>query len=724
MRKLNYFILVLIMLVSFNVHAKPANTAFKDDNFYKCVIDMYNSEQHKNVSYDTNLSNEELAKIKYLSCRNKGISDTSGIELLTSLINIKLDDNNITSFTIPKGSLVYYIDINNNKLVTLDIRNATKLTHISASNNKLKTLDVSKNPLLDYIYLSHNEISSFDVTKNPELATLDLGVLYSYSGDKITTIDLTKNTKLKSLNLDYHNISSIDLTKNTELTYLRIINNKLSSINLTKNTKLVQLSLATNKLTSIDLSKNSLITELSLSNNELETVNLTKMVDLRNLNLNSNNLKTLDLTNNTKVTSAYLGANKLTSLNLNNNINLYALSVYGNDLTELDLSNNNSLSSLEAERNKIKTIKLGDVSKINTLKLLYNPITSFTYTSLFSKLTILTSNPFVLKKIDFSKTSLLTKLEVSNIRNKSDLNISMPTIKDLTLYDVNVDTLDLSKLPNLENLIFDIYNYDVIVTDEVILSNNTKLAKIEYSHNYVEDTKFAIGKLDISKNSNLETLDIYGDVNIIFGSSDKLTKAHIAKTNMERIVLSGYPNLKNISIYDNDNLKGIDLRNVNASEYMFISTHDTKTDYLYTNKNTRSLNFSDFDLWFGPIDIVVGLKTTKKEFNQMFKSIENKSIMNKQGVLIGDDDYIKTGDILYKNPYRYRNVIVVKGDVTGSGTSTVSDVAKLYQYLKGKIEMNKEYVIAGNVVDTDNVIKINDVAKLYQYIKGKISSIF
>ena len=67
--------------------------------------------------------------------------------------------------------------------------------------------------------------------------------------------------------------------------------------------------------------------------------------------------------------------------------------------------------------------------------------------------------------------------------------------------------------------------------------------------------------------------------------------------------------------------------------------------------------------------------------------------------------------------------LVIKGDVTGTGTSSVSDVAKLYQYLKKKINMEDCFIEAGNVVNTDNEIRINDVAKLYQFIKGKISSL-
>ena len=88
--------------------------------------------------------------------------------------------------------------------------------------------------------------------------------------------------------------------------------------------------------------------------------------------------------------------------------------------------------------------------------------------------------------------------------------------------------------------------------------------------------------------------------------------------------------------------------------------------------------------------------------------------------------YIGTGDkigIYVGNKKLKDYEVIIKGDVTGTGTSTVTDVAKLYQYLKKKISIEDCYKDAGNVVSTDNEIKINDVAKLYQFIKGKISSL-
>ena len=121
----------------------------------------------------------------------------------------------------------------------------------------------------------------------------------------------------------------------------------------------------------------------------------------------------------------------------------------------------------------------------------------------------------------------------------------------------------------------------------------------------------------------------------------------------------------------------------------------------------------------------ISLGTDLNDFNLGLDSIYNVKIYNKDlvektkgNIATGDKIRIYLDDLLV-----IEYIAVVKGDVTGTGTSTVSDVAKLYQYLKKKITMEECYVEAGNVVDIDNEIKINDVAKLYQFIKGKINSL-
>ena len=134
-----------------------------------------------------------------------------------------------------------------------------------------------------------------------------------------------------------------------------------------------------------------------------------------------------------------------------------------------------------------------------------------------------------------------------------------------------------------------------------------------------------------------------------------------------------------------------------------ISNYTIKDKYIYgINLNTDASKIN------------LGLNTgyTYKVYDK------NNDIKTSGKMATGDTIKIYAGSNLHVS---YR--VVIKGDVTGSGTSTVGDVAKLYQYLKGKIKMDDVYINAGNVVSTDDIIKINDVAKLYQYIKGKISNL-
>lgn len=93
--------------------------------------------------------------------------------------------------------------------------------------------------------------------------------------------------------------------------------------------------------------------------------------------------------------------------------------------------------------------------------------------------------------------------------------------------------------------------------------------------------------------------------------------------------------------------------------------------------------------------------------------------------LLTDNDYIGTGTILkiYKNGIlveSYRNIVL--GDMTGNGSTSVTDVARLYQFFRKKITLDEWFQIAGDVVPNGS-ISINDIAKLYQYARGSITTL-
>lgn len=121
-------------------------------------------------------------------------------------------------------------------------------------------------------------------------------------------------------------------------------------------------------------------------------------------------------------------------------------------------------------------------------------------------------------------------------------------------------------------------------------------------------------------------------------------------------------------------------------------------------------------------EIKIGTSITT---NLGFKNDVSTKIYDSKGVIKSTGN-LYTGDLVkvYQNNNEIgKYTIIVKGDVVGNGKITVADVAKLYQYLRGKITMDDAYIKAGNVVSSDTVIKVNDVAKLYQYLKGKIKEL-
>ena len=64
-------------------------------------------------------------------------------------------------------------------------------------------------------------------------------------------------------------------------------------------------------------------------------------------------------------------------------------------------------------------------------------------------------------------------------------------------------------------------------------------------------------------------------------------------------------------------------------------------------------------------------------------------------------------------------MVSVVGDVTGDGRAEITDITKLYRYLKGKSNLSDIEKKAGDVTGDDEV-NITDITKMYRYLKGKI----
>ena len=96
-------LVLIIMLLTISIKAVKAeeigNPAFDDANFYKCVVEAYNTKNSAQKTIQDNLTDDELQTITSLSCSGYGkqdsekISSVKGLEKLTKLTSLNLANN-------------------------------------------------------------------------------------------------------------------------------------------------------------------------------------------------------------------------------------------------------------------------------------------------------------------------------------------------------------------------------------------------------------------------------------------------------------------------------------------------------------------------------------------------------------------------------------------------------------------------------------------------------
>lgn len=140
MKKIDKIILtlgILIMSYTFNIEAKPINENFDDDNFYRCIIDNLNEENINGINNRDetyNIPDEELTVLPTLTCISYGITSIKGIEKLSGIT---------------------YLDLENNQLQVVDL----------SYNNNITYLFVDKNvEVKGYNGLVENEVGQLDET--------------------------------------------------------------------------------------------------------------------------------------------------------------------------------------------------------------------------------------------------------------------------------------------------------------------------------------------------------------------------------------------------------------------------------------------------------------------------------------------------------------------------------------------------------------------------------
>ncbi|EAE8039759.1 LPXTG cell wall anchor domain-containing protein [Listeria monocytogenes] len=260
---------------------KTYNDYFPDDNLAKAVAEKMN----KNV--DESVTVEELAKITKLDARSQGIEDSTGIEYLTGLEILYLEDNQLKSIDVSKNLNLKDLACSNNPLVNLDVSKNLALEELTCENNELTQLDVSKNTALEYLYCPRNQLTSLDVSQNPALTNLGC------TKNQLTDLDVSQNPNLSTLVCSDNQLTNLDVSQNQALAYLTCDNNGLKNIDIDQNLALIELSCENNQLTNLDTTQNLALEILYCDDNQLTNLDVRKNVNLLILSCNNNQLTNL-----------------------------------------------------------------------------------------------------------------------------------------------------------------------------------------------------------------------------------------------------------------------------------------------------------------------------------------------------------------------------------------------------------------------------------------------
>ncbi len=296
-------------------------TSIPDANFEQALI---------NFGFDSGVPDgfvqtASIDTITRIYLNNKSISDLTGIEDFTSLVELKCSYNQLTSIDLSKN---------------------TALKEVYCSYNQLSSVDISQNVVLTYLNCNHNQLTSIDVTQNLTLTELHC------EHNKLTNLDVTQNTALLNLVCNHNQLTSIDVSQNLSLRGLDCASNQITNLDVTPNAALIGVLCGANLLTNLDVSQN---------------------IALQQLQCNDNQLTAIDVTQNPNLEQLYCNDNEITSLDISQNPLLFILVFHRNKVTMLDASVNSKLTTLTCSDNLLTCLRLKDASALGSFKVLNNP---------------------------------------------------------------------------------------------------------------------------------------------------------------------------------------------------------------------------------------------------------------------------------------------------------------------------------------------------------------
>ena len=456
-RLLLSFVLVLLAFVqSFSqCESTPAgSTCIPDDNFENYLETHNANGDEVLISDSSNLGDgvmnnfvptSKISIVTNLDVSSEGISDLTGIDDFSSLIELNCQGNSIETLNLTNNTNLEFLDCYNNaglsSIILPSSSNALKRLQCYSSNNTgvltgLPGLSSFTN--LEFLWCFGNNINGIlDLTANVNLQNVDCGdnniteinlpddignfTRLNCDNNSIATLDLSQNESLEVVNCNDNVLTSLTMPNAPDLWFLNCSYNQLGTLDLTTLPDLGDLYCNDNMLTGINLSNNGFLNVLEIYRNLLSGLNLSGNPFLRYLDCGINPFtQQLVVTSNVQLQELYCNNINLTNINLTANTDLQYLGIYNDDQVVIDLGYENDISTLNLVNNtdliwvscgrnpNLSNVTLPDTSTLKTF---------WSYTNGLSDISFLNAtNRANLEYFDVGKGNL-TSIDVSDIPN-------------------------------------------------------------------------------------------------------------------------------------------------------------------------------------------------------------------------------------------------------------------------------------------------------------------
>ncbi|MGA5714842.1 leucine-rich repeat domain-containing protein [Bacillus bombysepticus] len=237
-------------------------------------INKYNLNRE---NLDTPITKEDLLKVKSLivvEAKNKGIQDVIGLEYMTNLENLTLEEVKLKNIKFISG--------------------LRQLKSLSITYGELEDIGpLAELEHIEFLTLRNNKISDLSpLSQMKKIKMLDLNSNYIKDIKPLFTVKSLRTLTVANNQISNDNLAGIEQLKNVK--NLSLSNNGLTNIeHITSMKKLVELDLAKNELENIEpLSRLSTVQSLNLEENYISDITpLSHLTDLYDLKLGSNEIR-------------------------------------------------------------------------------------------------------------------------------------------------------------------------------------------------------------------------------------------------------------------------------------------------------------------------------------------------------------------------------------------------------------------------------------------------